>query len=214
MKIYDIITEGKQVLGEFSLMDSDIRKILEKKGYQALGAGVDQEAWLAPDGQTVLKIFGTQENTKNLSADQKMFVKWAKFCQQNSDNPFLPKYSGWETFKHKGELYLQIRTELLKPSGVLGEAIAKLGMALDSNVVDYFNIATHPKTAENYKIVSRHVGEQNVPLLLNTLLELIHKTKIKTKYNWDLGGHNIMLRPNGQPVLNDPYTLGQNPSFF
>jgi hypothetical protein len=56
------------------------------------------------------------------------------------------------------------------------------------------------------------VGEQNVPLLLNTLLELIYKTHQKKTYNWDLHQGNIMLRPNGQPVLNDPYVLG-NGSF-
>ena len=130
MKIQDIIIEDQQVLDEFSTMARGIRKALEKKGYRALGAGVDQEAYLEPNGQTVLKIFGTQGNTKKLSADQKMFAKWADFCQRNSDNPFLPKFSGWETFDYKGELYLQIRTEFLKPSGELGYAISLLGQRL------------------------------------------------------------------------------------
>ena len=208
MKIQDIIVEDQQVLDEFSTMARGIRKALEKKGYRALGAGVDQEAYLEPNGQTVLKIFGTQGNTKKLSADQKMFAKWAEFCQRNSDNPFLPKFSGWETFNYKGELYLQIRTEFLRPSGRLGEAISKLGYALDYGVADYYTIATKPGTAGSYKIVSNAVGEKNVPLLLNTLLELIYKTHQKETYNWDLHGGNIMLRPNGQPVLNDPYVLG------
>ena len=65
MKIQDIIVEDQQVLDEFSTMARGIRKALEKKGYEALGAGVDQEAYLEPDGKTVLKIFGTQGNTKN-----------------------------------------------------------------------------------------------------------------------------------------------------
>lgn len=207
MKIQDIIVEGQQVLDEFSTMARGIRKELEKKGYRALGAGVDQEAYLEPDGQTVLKIFGTQGNKKKLSADQKMFAKWAEFCQRNSDNPFLPKFSGWETFNYKGELYLQIRTEFLRPSGELGRAISKLGDALDHGEADYYTIATKPRTAGSYKIVSNAVGEKNVPLLLNTLLELIHKTHKKKGYNWDLHGGNIMLRPNGQPVLNDPYVV-------
>ena len=66
MKIQDIIVEDQQVLDEFSTMARGIRKELEKKGYQALGAGVDQEAYLEPDGRTVLKIFGTQGNKKKL----------------------------------------------------------------------------------------------------------------------------------------------------
>ena len=207
MKIQDIITEDQQVLDEFGTMARGIRKALEKKGYRALGAGVDQEAYLEPNGQTVLKIFGTQGNTKKLSADQKMFAKWADFCQQNSDNPFLPKFSGWETFNYKGELYLQIRTEFLKPSGELGRAIAQLGSALDNDVADYYTLKTYRGTDREYKRVAKAVGEQNIPLLLNTLLELIHKTQQKKNYNWDLHSGNIMLRPNGQPVLNDPYVL-------
>jgi hypothetical protein len=208
MKIQDVIVEDHQVLDEFSTMHRGIRKELEKKGYRALGAGVDQEAYLEPNGQTVLKIFGTQGNKKKLSADQKMFAEWADFCQRNSDNPFLPKFSGWETFNYNGKLYLQIRTEFLKPSRELGWDISQLGRALDNGVADYYTLQTNLVTDRAYKRVAKAVGEQNVPLLLNTLLELIHKTKQKRKYNWDLHGGNIMMRSNGQPVLNDPYVLG------
>lgn len=207
MKIQDIIVEDQQVLDEFSTMHRGIRKELEEKGYRALGSGVDQAAYLEPNGQTVLKIFGTQGSQRKLSADQKMFVKWADFCQRNSDNPFLPKFSGWETFKYNGEFYLQIRTELLKPSRELGWDIAQLGKALDRGFADYYTLKTYPGTDREYKRVAKAVGEKNVPLLLNTLLELIHTTKKKKTYNWDLHADNIMRRPNGQPVLNDPYVL-------
>jgi hypothetical protein len=193
-------------------MHSGIRKALEVKGYQRLGKGVDQEAYLEPGGKTVLKIFGTQGNQNKLSADQKMFAKWADFCQKNSDNPFLPKFSGWETFQYKGKLYLQIRTEFLKPSGELGYAISVLGRVLDSGRSDYYSL--EKDFPSEYKRVSKAVGEQNVPLLLNTLLELIHKTQKKKSYNWDLHAGNIMRRPNGQPVLNDPYVLDEKPGFF
>lgn len=212
MKIQDIIAEDYQVLDEFSSMHSGIRKALEAKGYQRLGKGVDQEAYLEPGGKTVLKIFGTQGNQNKLSADQKMFAKWADFCQKNSDNPFLPKFSGWETFEFKGKLYLQIRTEFLKPSGELGYAISVLGRVLDSGRSDYYSL--EKDFPSEYKRVSKAVGEQNVPLLLNTLLELIHKTQKKKSYNWDLHAGNIMRRPNGQPVLNDPYVLDEKPGFF
>jgi hypothetical protein len=212
MKIQDIIAEGQQVLDEFSTMDSGIRKALEAKGYNRLGKGVDQEAYLEPGGKTVLKIFGTQGSRNKLSADQEMFAQWADFCQKNSDNPFLPKFSGWETFEFKGKLYLQIRTEFLKPSGELGYAISLLGRRLDNGVSNYYRL--EKDLPSEYKRVSKAVGEQNVPLLLNTLLELIHKTQKKKSYNWDLHAGNIMRRPNGTPVLNDPYVLGENPSFF
>lgn len=212
MKIQDIITEDQQVLDEFSTMHGGIRKALEKKGYKFLGAGVDQSAYLEPGGKTVLKIFGTQGNQNKLSADQEMFAQWADFCQKNSDNPFLPKFSGWETFEFNGKLYLQIRTEFLKPSGELGYAISVLGRVLDNGVSNYYSL--EKDFPSEYKRVSKAVGEQNVPLLLNTLLELIHKTQKKKSYNWDLHAGNIMRRPNGTPVLNDPYVLDEKFGFF
>ena len=218
MRINDVIIESEQVLDEFSMFDRGIRKELEKKGYQALGAGVDQEAYLEPGGQTVLKIFGTQGNKDKLSPDQKMFAKWAEFCQRNSDNPFLPRYSGWTPFKYKGETYLQIRTELLRrPKNPkernLVAAIARLGYAFERYGISFLDLSKNKLSAPSYRLVSQAVGEDNVPLLMNTLLELIHKTITKKRYNWDLHPGNIMLRPNGQVVINDPYVMDEYDSF-
>ena len=218
MRINDVIIESEQVLDEFSMFDRGIRKELEKKGYQALGAGVDQEAYLEPGGQTVLKIFGTQGNKDKLSPDQKMFAKWAEFCQRNSDNPFLPRYSGWTPFKYKGETYLQIRTELLRPPKTPQEknlvaAISRLGYAFERYGISFLDLSKNKLTAPSYRIVSQAVGKDNVPLLMNTLLELIHKTITKKRYNWDLHPGNIMLRPNGQVVINDPYVMDEYDSF-
>jgi hypothetical protein len=213
MRINDVVIESEQVLDEFGIIDRGIRKELEKKGYQSLGAGVDQEAYLEPGGRTVLKIFGTLGEKKNkLSPDQKMFVKWAEFCQRNSDNPFLPRYSGWKPFKYKGETYLQIRTELLREPQTPQEknlvaAISTLGYAFERYGISFLDLDKNKISAQSYRLVSQAVGEDNVPLLLNTLLELIHKTITKTRYNWDLHAGNIMLRPNGQVVLNDPYLI-------
>ena len=218
MRINDVIIESEQVLDEFSMFDRGIRKELEKKGYQALGAGVDQEAYLEPGGQTVLKIFGTQGNKDKLSPDQKMFAKWAEFCQRNSDNPFLPRYSGWTPFKYKGETYLQIRTELLRSPKTPQEknlvaAISRLGYAFERYGISFLDLSKNKLTAPSYRIVSQAVGKDNVPLLMNTLLELIHKTITKKRYNWDLHPGNIMLRPNGQVVINDPYVMDEYDSF-
>ena len=216
MRVHEFIDE--QVLDEFSMIDRGIRKELENKGYQALGAGVDQEAYLEPGGQTVLKIFGTQGNKDKLSPDQKMFAKWAEFCQRNSDNPFLPRYSGWTPFKYKGETYLQIRTELLRrPKNPkernLVAAIARLGYAFERYGISFLDLSKNKLSAPSYRLVSQAVGEDNVPLLMNTLLELIHKTITKKRYNWDLHPGNIMLRPNGQVVINDPYVIDEYDSF-
>ena len=201
MKIDEIL--DKEILGEFSRTDRDIRYELEKQGYKHLGSGVDQTAYIEPDGHTLLKIFGTQG--KKFSRDQKLFKAWADFCERNSDNPFLPKYSGWETFEYKGDTYLQIRTEFLKPSGDLGQAIAKLGRDLEWGFADYFSLKS--KRPFEYRRVARAIGEEHVPLLINTLLELMHEGHTKKNWDWDLHGGNIMLRSNGQPVLNDPWVI-------
>ena len=50
MKINEILNEAYS--------DPGIAKILKQKGYKKLGSGVDQTAYLTPDGM-ILKIFGT-----------------------------------------------------------------------------------------------------------------------------------------------------------
>ena len=112
MKISEIIAES-EVLDEFSYTDHQIKRILQKKGYKFLGAGVDQSAYIEPSTGYVLKIFGSQEGSKGFSPDHKMFFKWAKFCMKHQDNPFLPRFYGYESFKFEGDMYLQIRTEQL-----------------------------------------------------------------------------------------------------
>jgi hypothetical protein len=219
MKIHDVIVENQQILDEFSSKHQGVRAELTKQGYTFLGSGVDQEAYLEPDRQTVLKIFGTQGNTDQLSPDQKMFAKWAKFCQDNSDNIFLPRYSDWTPFQFEGKMYLQIRTEKLRKANTLEEAkllraIAVLGQGFNSNHnLDFLDLANNSEYKREYQLVSTAVGEANVPLLINTLLELIHTVIQKKNYSWDLHGGNIMLRPNGQVVLNDPYVLISDRSF-
>jgi len=82
---------GEQNLEEFSTTDKGIRSELEAKGYQFLGKGVDQTAYLEPSTGLVLKVFGTQGNRQNFSADQKMFFAWYDYCSKHSDNPFVAK---------------------------------------------------------------------------------------------------------------------------
>lgn len=123
-------------LQEFSHTPRKITDILVKKGYTFLASGVDQTAFLEPGTGLVLKIFGTQRGTKanKLTPDQKMFGFWTKYCSKHPDNPFLPKFSGWETFVFEGNTYLQIRMERLQK---LPEYTARILAALASDNVSF-----------------------------------------------------------------------------
>jgi hypothetical protein len=196
-------------LDEFSKTDAGIHKKLKAKGYIPIGQpGVDQSAYIEPSTGLILKVFGTQPNSKTFTKDQKMFFNWAKFCMDNSTNTFLPKFFGYESFIYNNSLYLQIRTEKLQHNLKLGRAISKLGEyasigAMDADsTINYF-IKTQ---RDHYKIIIQTIGKENVKLLLDTLGNL-YKIASKKGYLWDLHSDNIMARSNGWPVINDPWVL-------
>ena len=119
--------KSNQFLNEHSYTDDGIIRVLVDKGFRLMGSGVDQTAFLSPDGQ-VLKIFGTQSNTMPaqptrgrpdpvFSKDQMMFFTFVKFCESNSTNEFLPKFGGFESFYWDGRVYLQIYQERLHSCG-------------------------------------------------------------------------------------------------
>ena len=99
-----------EILTEWSEIDHGIKTFLTNKGYRFLGDGADQAAFLQPDGQWVLKVFGTQnyahapdtpwgeKDKPTFSRDHMMFFYWVKYCQSHSDNKFLPKFGGFESF--------------------------------------------------------------------------------------------------------------------
>ena len=201
------IKEDEQVLDEFSDTDSGIRKALEKKGYKFLGRGVDQTAYLEPGTGYILKIFGTQGG-KDFSRDQKMFFKFAKFCMKNQDNPFLPRFYGYESFEFKGKTYLQIRTEQLFTNDKLQQAVYELGASIKlDNLRGYKTPDTAPWISMIKKNVLKTVKTPDrLKLLIQTLNEL-YSTGSKNKYRWDLHSDNIMMRKDGTPVINDPWVI-------
>lgn len=200
MKISEIILES-EVLDEFSDVDQMIKPILMSKGYKFLGAGVDQQAYLEPGTGYVLKIFGTQEGSKNFTRDQKMFFKWAKFCMKHQDNPFLPRFYGYESFKFSGDMYLQIRTEQLFTDLKLQEAVSELSTRTR------FPKWKHRFTQDEEKIVMRAVKTPERMELLKWTLNKLYRKGSKNKYSWDLHSGNIMVRKDGTPVINDPWVL-------
>jgi hypothetical protein len=215
MKSTEIIPEA--VLDEYSVTDKGIIDHLTSKGYKLLGSGVDQTAFLEPDG-TVLKIFGTQLDTsipkeKNqkptFSNDHKMFFVWAKYCNSHASNPFLPKFSGFESFYWNDRVYLQIRQERLwKLSRDTADMMEELGYkAMDGVSFKTAYEEVGDFWPEQMIKLEDEVGMQGLKLLYQTLKKL-NQIAVQNGWTNDLHRGNFMSRgKNNFPVITDPWVF-------
>jgi hypothetical protein len=209
MRAQEFIDE--QNLEEFSTTDKGIRSALEDKGYQYLGKGVDQTAYLEPSTGLVLKIFGTQ-GKKDFSPDQKMFFTWYEYCEQNKTNPLLPRFYGHDSFMWDNNRYLMIRTEPLKKTqGPIRFALDDLGRLIRSWLHQYkaltvkgFMNSMQRNYPREYAVLEKKLGAERMPLMVSTLDELFNLGKSRG-YHWDMHGGNFMQRSDGTPVINDPW---------
>jgi hypothetical protein len=198
-------------LQEFSTTSKKVERILTAKGYKKLGAGVDQTAYLEPSTGLVLKVFGTQGG-ESFSPDHKMFFAWAKYCMKNPNNPFLPKFGGYESFVLDGDRYLQIRQELLKPAGRVGFLLGLFSEALDDegsstlqDVEDYV-AESYPSYIPDLQKLKKQLGSKGLQLLFSTMLTVYRKST-RRGYTFDLHAGNFMVRSDGTPVIVDPWVV-------
>lgn len=212
---------------EWSDTSKKIKPYLERKGYKYLGAGVDQSAYLEPGTGHVLKIFGTQGN--HLSEDHKMFFKWAKYCSKHSNNPYLPKFYGYETFEFKGKLYLQIRQERLVKNSIddfitditqtvssaveMGDSFEEI---LQSISYDIDNEKQANLSKKNYSLsgdLARYEQVLNDKGQIKQFKKFYKTCKNlydlgrENGWHWDLHEANIMRREDGTPVIVDPFVV-------
>ena len=215
----------EDIVDEWSQTDPGIRKALEEKGYKFLDNGVDQSAYIEPGTGWILKIFGTQHNSKfegtpTFSKDHKMFFKWAKFCMKNSDNPFLPRFGGYESFEWKGKTYLQIRQEQLKSVnnnvGELLEALADIVSSYGNNFTwDRFCMKFDDDLKDEKYQYSRRLVKlldgdlQKSKLFYETLKSLHDISEKQRSYIWDMHKGNFMMRGK-TPVIVDPWVVRKN----
>jgi len=206
--------------------DRSIDGILKKKGYKRLGSGVDQTAYLAPDGM-ILKIFGTKHTAKNgsleLTKAQKTFKAFADYCKAHPNNPFLPNFTDWNLFHYKDKPYLQIKMERLFPFKGGAEGINDLL----ENLADRAEISNSPKQKQSF--IYRHtsddgdvsnyyadafkkliglIGEDGFNQLWDTIYDLGKVAKKIGLGNLDLHSGNFMLGSDGQIVISDPFFAG------
>lgn len=207
--------------------DPSIANILKKKGYKKLGSGVDQTAYLAPDGM-ILKIFGTSTNSKNgsieLTKSQKTFKAFADYCKQHPDNQFLPQFSDWNLFHYKGKPYLQIKMERLFPftGGASGindvlEYLAEKAEISNSpkakqKFIDIYTTDKYwhvnERNQEAFNKLIGLVGEDGFNKLWDTIYDL-GRVAVKIGLgNLDLHSGNFMLGGDGEIVISDPFFAG------
>jgi hypothetical protein len=220
----------KEFITEWAYTNHNIKKILLSKGYQYLSAGVDQSAYLEPGTGQVLKIFGTAnlgDRTK-FTKDHMMFKYWVEYCDKNAANPFLPKFSGWESFEFDGAKYLQIRMEKLRHCpdhlgrllsyfsndtyGSRAERADKVAARKDQVGDDHdpYYAASEESRDAPHRVANSELaiflGEEEYDLLKKTIAELDDIAKV---HNWefDLHSANYMQRGDGYPVIVDPWVV-------
>ena len=201
-----------------------VRKELISKGYKYLGSGIDKQAFLEPGTGQILVIFGYGKWSKGkFSPDQLTFANWAKYCQQHSNNPHLPRFSGWESFDYKGQRYLQIRMEPLKelPQNIKdivtwldvyvnekgkidSEQVAKKIGSHGVEEFDYDKGDFYQKKFKAKKIIEYFGGAKAASGLMKTV-QIAKRMANKEDVTLDLHGGNYMQRADGTIVVNDPF---------
>jgi hypothetical protein len=221
MRAQEFITEMP------SKVHGGVRQELQRQGYKWLGGGIDKQAYLEPETGQVLVIFGYSKWAKegSFSADQQMFIDWAKYCQAHKNNPHLPRFSGWESFDYNGKRYLQIRMEPLRslPQNLhdivywLEKYVDEKGK-IDSHKVakkigDYgveeFNYDKgefYLKKVKAKKIIEYLGGPKAAADLMKTV-QVAKRMANKEGVYLDLKGRNYMQRPDGTIVVNDPFVV-------
>ena len=219
----------KEFLCEWSTTSKGVNAHMEKLGYERLGKGVDQTAWMKPGEDSIIKIFGTSWNPskrKKHSDGHLMFKWWADYCKKNKSNPFLPKFDGWEAFEFDGNKYLQIRMEQLSsiPTDVgtaLEDGLAYWGVQRNKiyrkdgidkvkNFTDRdprgFEVGRDRNRIDGIAQLMMLLGEKKFDLLFKTIEEL---AEVGRENNWDIDLHkgNFMYRNDGTPVIVDPFVV-------
>ena len=201
--------------------DPGIRDELQRQGYRFLGSGVDQQAYLAPDG-TVMKIFGTslrRQGSTKLTRAQKAFKLFADYCRANSGNPFLPEFSDWNMFHYDDRPYLQIKTERLFEFSGNMKHWARVLSSMARNAqhskakrdkewwlrAEVFPRVPWGSSAPQELVV--HLGARGFNQLWDTIYQLAQLAR-KNGMVMDLHAGNFMLGSDGHIVISDPFFTG------
>jgi len=204
-----------------------ISQALAKKGYKYLGGGIDKQAYLEPNGQVYI-VFGYRKGVEGFSPDQRMFINWIDYCNKNKDNPHLPRFSAFESFKFQGKNYIQARMETLQELpktvgtlvGQIDQVTKQIGRgnfesaykkikayAEFASAEDYYAPDYNPQYFEDIKeVIDLLGGPERADGLLKTVYE-VERFARRHNFTVDLHSGNYMARPDGTIVVNDPFVI-------
>ena len=210
MRVEEIIAEAQ--------FDPEIKKILLDKGYKYLGKGVDQMAFLEPDGSAVLKIYGTTPGyIGRLTTKQKSFKTFYDAIKRDPTNEFLPEIYDYKMFEFGKPpmVYLEIKMERLSKfkGGAEGWNFLLANMA--SNVKNYVPVNKYIKSLEDeiekgqrvrhgLERLIIHLGTEGLRKMYKTIFNLYQLAKYNG-YKLDLHDGNFMIDSDGNPVITDPF---------
>ena len=127
----------------------------------------------------------------------------------NSDNPFLPRFDGYESFEWKGQTYLQIRQEPLNSARQIGSILAEIAENVGSQTLPWKEFS-QGKVFYSKKILAdkliKLLGSESKAMLFYNTVKSLFLTGNKHGWTWDLHGGNFMMRGK-TPVIADPWVI-------
>ena len=218
---------GEQPLEEMAgEIHGGIRKVLQDKGYEYLGSGIDKQAWREPSTGQVLIIFGYRKGYDEFSPDQRMFIDWINYCNKHKDNPHLPRFSGFESFEFQGKKYIQARMEPLQEVsneifylvGSIETAVKRFSRSIGrgnydkalDQLVQYATFDSNDAGESGWSSVDEAIDLLGGPEKAKNLLKTVHRVQEfgkKHGFSIDLHRGNYMQRADGTIVVNDPFVL-------
>lgn len=211
MRVEELITEAH--------FDPGIKQFFLDKGYKYLGKGVDQMAFLEPDGNTVLKIYGTTPKggyQGKLTAKHKSFKTFYDAIKRDPTNEFLPEIYDYKLFEF-GELndpYLEIRMERLSKFNKGAEGwnfllanmagYAENGYSVNQYIKSLKDELDSPIVRKGLETLIIHLGTEGLRKMYKTIFNLYQLAKYNS-YKLDLHDGNFMIDSDGNPVITDPF---------
>ncbi len=108
----------------------------------------------------------------DFSPDQRMFVNWINYCNKNSNNPHLPRFSGFESFEFQGRRYIQARMEALRElPGEVGNLVGNIEEAVRKLRKNNYDTAFN--TLINYAQHSSYEDEDPYYYEIENTMELL-----------------------------------------
>ena len=173
-----------------------IRKYFYDRGYQYLGEGRDQMAFLTPR-ETVLKVLGIGEDQR-----EDIVKTYVGFFMRNQRNPHYPRIYNAGDFTVDGESYFLYEMEYLNP------------LSGEERVLDYIEGLMRALPRGEHALDAFYKNNQRPPELGEEQVDgLVYATQ---DLEDAIGGHapldlssieNLGRRDNGQIVIIDPFSL-------